>query len=235
MDVIILLISGAAFVALVTTGIYLWWPSRHDTTSRASIGAALLTGAVVAFAIFVLQIVLEARLDDIDQRRASERALQDLRQQVAASEGREGFPSGLRGFDFHIAGVEDLSGFYFVNKDLSEADFRGLTVNNANFSGADLTNAQFDGAELHGAEFLSAKLENAFLGSAELEQADLTSACLRFAHLKNADLTDALLSDADLSDAEFNAATTWPKGSKRKCAKRTCVVPEQRPPAASCN
>ena len=234
MDVLILVISGMAFVGLVAAGVYLWWPTRRDPASRASVGAALLTGAVVAFAIFLLQIVLDSRLDEIEQQRANERALQDLRQQVAASEGREGTSSGLNGFDFHIGGVEDLSGFYFVNKILNEADFRGLTLNRADFSGADLTSAQLDDAKLNDADFLSARMENAFLERAELTGADLTSACLRLAHLKDANLTGADLSDVDLSDAEFNAKTVWANGETRACPEEVCVLPERRRPAASC-
>jgi len=232
---LILIVFGTAFLGLVASGMYLWWPSRHDPSSRSSIGAALLTGAVVSFAILLLQLVMEARLDDLEQRRSSERALQDLRQQVAASEGREGTSSGLEGFDFHLENAKDLSGFYFVSKILRDAKFRGLTLNGVNFSGADLSGAQLEDAKLHGAEFRTAKLQNTFLGGAELMGADMTSACLRLAHLEGADLTGADLTDADLTHALYDAETTWPDGTKKACAQAECRQPEQTPPAESCD
>ena len=195
----------------------------------------MLTGAVVSFAILLLQVVMEMRLDEIEQRRASERALQDLRQQVASSEGRAGSPSGLEGFDFHIGNADDLSGFHFVGKILNGADFRDLTLNGANFTGADLSGAQMDRAKLHGAEFIAAKLENTFLTNAELMDADLTSACLRLAHLTGADLTGADLTDADLSDASFDVETVWPDGTTRDCDLAECPYPEQKQPAEACD
>ena len=231
----ILIVFGAAFLGLVGSGIYLWWPSRHDPASRSAVGAAVLTGAVVSFAILLLQVVMEARLDEIEQRRLAERSLQDLRQQVASSQGRAGSPSGLEGFDFHVGNADDLSGFYFVGKILSGADFRGLTLNGANFTGADLSRALLDRAKLHDAEFIAAKLENTFLTDAELTGADLTSACLRLAHLAGANLTGADLSDADLSDAEYDAKTVWPDGKTRKCDSVECPYPEQERPGESCN
>ena len=48
--------------------------------------------------------------------------------------------SGLNGFDFHVAGP-DLTGFYFVNKILSDADFSALTLEGANSRAAPTSRA----------------------------------------------------------------------------------------------
>jgi uncharacterized protein YjbI with pentapeptide repeats len=227
LDFWVLIVSGMAFLGFVAAGTYLWWPARHDAPSRSSLGAALMTGAVVSFAIFLLQIVMETRLNDIEHRRASERALQDIRQQVAVS------PS-LEGYDFHTGEIKDLSGFYFVNKNLSAADFRNMTLKHGNFAGANLSRAYLDGAKLHDANLTFAKLENAFLPGAELIDADLTQACLRSADLKGADLTGADLTGADLSDARVDSETVWMNGRKRQCRSSECFLPERRVPGKSC-
>ena len=49
----------------IVPGIYLWWPARRDRGGRSDLGAALLTGAVVSFAVFALQLVFDARLRQI--------------------------------------------------------------------------------------------------------------------------------------------------------------------------
>lgn len=211
----------------MAAGLYLWWPARDDPASRTAVGAALLTGAVVAFAIFLLQVVMDARFDELEERRANERALQDLRVQVHTSET-------LEGFDFHVGRVRDLSGFYFVNKTLSDTDFRGLPLYGAKFTGADLRRAKLDDAKLNDADFIAANMEGAFLIRAELIRADMTLACLRLANLMGADLSGADLTDADLSDATYNRATVWPSGRRRKCGRRECQYPERREPADSC-
>ncbi len=232
LDTLILILSGLAFVAFVVAGVYLWWPSRHDLASRSSIGAALLTGAVVAFAIFMLQVVLDARLDNLERagcpRACGSRPPAVL---VASSASRVG-TSGLNGFDFHVAGP-DLSGFYFVNKILSDADFSALTLEGANFSGADLARAKLMDAELQGANFVSARLEQSDFAGAALVGADFTSACLRLANLAGADLSEVDLTDADLTDAAYDAGTTWPNGSARSCDS-LCRLPERALPAEAC-
>ena len=220
---LLLTLSGMASVICVLLGIYLWRPMRKDAKSRASAGSALMTGAVVAIAIFFLQLGTEVRFREIEDRRSNERAVQDLKLQVAIQQK-------LEGFDFRDV-RSDLSRFYFRGKKLAEADFRGVRVNEADFSGADLRGAKLDRAELHDAELISANLEGAFLSDAELLRADLTSACLRGAILTAADLTGADLTGADLSDAEFNAETVWISGRKLECRGESCVM-QARPASA---
>jgi uncharacterized protein YjbI with pentapeptide repeats len=228
MDAWILISSGAAFVVLVIGGVVLWWPSRDDPGAKSSIGAALLTGAVVSFAIFMLQVVTDARLDEIEERRSRERALQDLRLQVAIS------PS-LEGFNFRQGGdAIDLSGFYFAGKRLVDARFIGITLDRANFNGADLRGAFLDGASLRGANLASANLENAKLPQAILTRADLTSACLRGADLRGANLRRADLTGANLGDALYDTATFWPRQWRRPCPRPECFVPETPQPEGVC-
>lgn len=218
--VLILILSGVVTALLAVLGAYFWWPMRHEPTARASLGDALLTGAVVAFAIFLFQVVIEDQFSDIEGRRAKEQAVQDLKLQVAVQPNLEGFDfRGVRPGD-----LPDLSRFYFRRKELADADFRGVTLTDANFTGAKLPSAKLDGAKLNGAEMISANLENAFLIGTDLAGADLTSACLRGARLEGAVLTGADLTGADLSDAQYNRETVWANGRKRRCAEGQCLV-----------
>jgi uncharacterized protein YjbI with pentapeptide repeats len=227
--VLILIVSGVASVALAVLGGSLWWPERHNSVARAALGDALMTGAVVAFAIFLFQVVMEDQFSDIEGRRANEQAVQDLKLQVAVQDRLEGFDfRGARSKD-----LNDLSRFYFRGKKLSGADFRGVTLNDADFRGTDLSRAQFDEAKLNGAELISANLEGAFLNGTELLNADLTTACLRGATLAGADLTEADITGADLSDAEYNAETIWADGQTRECARRRCSIPPRSPRAST--
>lgn len=225
--VVLLLASAVAAAICVALGTYLWWPSRNDLASRSQAGSALFAGAVVAIAVFLLQVGTEVRFRAIEERRANERAVQDLKLQVAVQESLEGFDFR----DVRAKDLNDLSRFYFRGKRLMDADFSGLTLNGADFSGANLRGAKLDGAMLHDAELISANLENAFLIDAELQLADLTTACLRSATLNGANFSEADLTGADLSDAQFNAETVWTDGRKLKCSQESCFM-RARPPSA---
>lgn len=217
---LVLMASGVASVACVLLGMYLWWPTRKEPASRSQAGSSLLAGAVVAIAVFVLQLGTDVRFRRTEDRRANERAVQDLKLQVAVQDK-------LEGFDFRdVRGKRrDLSRFYFRGKKLADADFRGVTLNEADFTGADLSRAKLDGTTLDDAEFISANLEGAFLINAHLRRADLTSACLRGSTFTGADFTGADLTGADVSDAEFNGETIWTGGRRLECTGASCLMP----------
>jgi uncharacterized protein YjbI with pentapeptide repeats len=232
LSVLLLIVSGAAFVALVVLGTYLWWPTRHKLASRSEVGSALMTGAVVALAIFLLEVGAQERTSDIEEQRADEQAVQTLKLQVAVQDE-------LYGFDFRQvleSGREDaFSGFSFGSKLLEEADFRGLTLTGANFIGAKLVRAKLQGANLGGADLIGANLDGAKLNDSVLAHADLTAACLRDTELMEANLTGAELGGADLSGARFDADTVWPDGRKRKCLPVSCPVRRPPPTQTTCD
>lgn len=224
---LLLLASAVAAAICVVLGTYLWWPTRKDLEARSQAGSALFAGAVVAIAVFFLQLGTEVRFREIEERRANERAVQDLKLQVAVQDSLEGFDFR----DVRAKDLGDLSRFYFRGKKLMDSDFRDVTLNGADFTGANLRGAKFDRATLHDATLISANLESAFLIQAELQDADLTTACLRSSTLTGANLARADLTGADLSDAEFDAETVWTNGRKLNCSQKTCFM-KALPPRA---
>ena len=60
----------ALAVALIGLGLLLWVPRAGDTANaNTDLGTALLGGAVVAFAVLLLQQRLDARAQEIEGRR----------------------------------------------------------------------------------------------------------------------------------------------------------------------
>ncbi|MEZ5081744.1 MAG: pentapeptide repeat-containing protein [Thermoleophilia bacterium] len=213
-------------LGLVVPGLAFWWPSRRRRDARTDLGLALVSGAIVAAAVLIVQLDFEQRIS-ADQQRA-ERALraQEARLQIQTTLGLH---RDLTGIDLH---GRVLDGFYLrkkifrdavvtdaslVKANLAGVDFRGLTGRRANLDQSVLSRADFRGADLGGARLEGANLfladaRGAFLGAANLDNADLIGACLkgaslRAATLKGASLSGADLRGADLRDADLTGAT----------------------------
>jgi uncharacterized protein YjbI with pentapeptide repeats len=212
-------------VGSIGIGVYLWIPARHDLWHRGGLGAALIGGAIVALAIFLIQIV-------IDERRQHDSAQQNLRLTL-------GLAKSLVGIDLSHA---DLDRMYLADKNLSRAQLVDANLSHAYLSGATLTAADLSDAKLNctnlnlarvgNAKFINTKLGHAsligvhgqntkFFG-ADLRGADLSKAVLPDAIFVGADLSGADLSGADLrradltdatvTDIEYDGTTTWPAG-----------------------
>jgi uncharacterized protein YjbI with pentapeptide repeats len=228
---IVLLVVGLMAVPTLP-GIWGWWPSRRDPTCRRDLGVALMTGAVVAGAILLIQVVFDARIASIEHHRQAE---QRRRDQIArAADARAslqltvGLARNLRGMDFR---GKDLSGFYLGWKNLRDALFAEAHLENAMLPGADLRGASLDGADLRSAHFDRARLERT-----NLNGADLRGAVLSLAHIDGADMTWADLRGANLrtavgrasfARATYDSTTQWPSGgSDPTCpAGRWCKMP----------
>src|SRR5439155_9405824 len=86
--------SGAVLAGIVVVtagGLRLWWPARHDRNERAGLGSALLTGAAVAGALFLLQNHADnnRRNADKDQATRERQIAQEQESQQRALAARE--------------------------------------------------------------------------------------------------------------------------------------------------
>ncbi len=90
----------------------------------------------------------------------------------------------------------NLSGLYFREVNLSQADFRGANLKNANFYQATLYKADFSGADI----------SEAYIGESSLNQANLTKADLSKTRIDYSHLEDANLQDANCRETNFQRA-----------------------------
>src|SRR5215204_1988787 len=57
-------IAVAGILLLIGTiipGVRLWWPQHADPVSRSDLGVALMTGALIAFAVLGVQVLIQVR------------------------------------------------------------------------------------------------------------------------------------------------------------------------------
>jgi uncharacterized protein YjbI with pentapeptide repeats len=226
-------VVGCVVVALtVVPGVWLWWPSRHEAEQRSSLGAALLTGAVVSFAVFAVQLVFDARLRNVEERREAEQARRAEQQRVQANRNALQLTVGLQP---DLSGIDlrkrNLAGFYLSRKRLVEAVLAGANLRAANLSNADLTRA-----DLREAQLVGAHLDSANLAGANLALANLSGAVLVQAKLGNAELAGAVLTGADLRGADlrgasvggasYDSATKWPRSARQQPCRdgETCMA-----------
>ena len=234
MDTTLLVVAGCL---LVVPGILLWWPARHDPSSRSDLGAALLTGAVVSFAVFALQLVFDARLRDLEDR---QRAAQEARDERLRLQGERASLQLTIGLQPNLTGIDlqdrDLRAFYLSRKRLRDAvlnraDLREANLSLADLRGAELNEARLQGANLDGADLTSARLgvanlRDASLVGATLANADLSGATLAGADFSGADLSTTSFGDASLEGVKYDARTKWPEfAQQRRCAaEQTCTA-----------
>ena len=219
--------------ALLLVGLILWAPRAGGKLGDADsdLGAALLGGAVIAFAVLFLQWRFEIRAQELqddaaqaqherdtaaasaqrrrDEEAADTRRRQDDRQhaQILTALRRDLTGIDLRG--------RDLSGFYLRRRILERAKLDGVTLDGANLALSSLEGATLSHAKLRGSAYLTATymrgadLENAELQDAYLAGADLRGATLVLADLARADFSDADLRGCDLREARNLGAATF--------------------------
>lgn len=196
---LILLVAGVLIVGTVLPGLRLWWPTRTEQVSKTDLGLALMTGALIAFAVLTVQILVDIRGRQEDRHRE----LAAERQSLQISVGQRNL-SGI-----YLGGAH-LKNFYLGGKrlngaDLGEARLQGAVLTRAWLVGANLNKAWLSGANLSGARLADATLDDAHLEGANLDGANLDGASLANARLDGAVLTDARMS-ADLRGADLTNA-----------------------------
>lgn len=227
----VLLLSSA----LVVSGPALWiWPESSarvvsvifggvphapiSTEDVRNLGSQLAGGAVVAFAVVLLERLAEGRFRRAEAARADEREEAERRRREEEEE---------RNFRLLIGLQKDLTGIDLEDRDLKSYFLRAklladATLKNANLEGADLTrcglvNANLSGANLAGTAFIDAQMHGAILigavanagrmQGALLIDADLTGASLKGSNLNGADLRRAWLRNPEsLEKADFSSA-----------------------------
>ena len=228
-----LLAVGAGILATaVVPGVWLWWPSRRNASSRSELGVALMTGTLVAFSVLAVQVLYESRVSRLEELQRAAQTTRDRRfQQQSERQSLElavGMQHDLRELDLR---GRNLSGFFLVRKQLQGAQLSGARLNEAVLTGSNLTGAAFVDARLRAAVLDDARLVEAVLSRADLQGAYLRGTTLRgadlsAADLRGADLTGATLRDAALGGARYDATTTWPARTRVKSCPRgkLCVV-----------
>lgn len=171
---VIALLGVLLLIGTVVPGMRLWWPRHGDLVSRSDLGIALMTGAVIAFSVFALQLVIQIR----SQRDADARERQADKQALLLLLGRS----------------SDLSGVDLREKDLSHAYLNEKVLRGGILEKATLTEVQLQDADLLGANLRRARLELAHLDRADLRFADFAGATLEGATLTGANLDAATLS-----------------------------------------
>jgi uncharacterized protein YjbI with pentapeptide repeats len=194
------LVIVVVVVGTIAGGAYLWWPGHSTDIGRQDLGVALLTGALIAFSVLVIQLLVDFRARQADQRRQAASEHQSL--QISLG------PRKLPSIDLSDANLEK---FYMRHKVLTDANLSHSRLKNAVLAQARLVRADLTGADLTSAVLTGAFLTNATLDDAHLEKADmygahLNGASLEGAHLDGATLTDAHL-QADLKLAQLDEAT----------------------------
>jgi len=150
------------------------------------IGKSLLTGSIVAFAIFALQFQLE-----------SERRDEEKEEQFRFSVG---FAQDLTGLNPEFS----LAGMYLSGKSLNKAELAGEELRETNLQGASLKGADMRGATLDRANLFGANLAGALTAKASFRHADLRGTRM---HLASITLP---VRPEDFVGARVNAKTCWP-------------------------
>jgi uncharacterized protein YjbI with pentapeptide repeats len=197
---LIVLVVGVVVVGTIMSGTYLWWPSHSTELGRQDLGVALMTGALIAFSVLVIQLLVDFRARQADHRRQHASEQQSL--QISLG------PRTLPGIDLSDANLEK---FYMRHKDLTDADLSHSRLKDAVLAQAVLVRANLTGANLRSADLTEATLVNATLDGAHLAKAHMYGANLNGASLVGAHLDDAILTDArlraDLKWAQLDGAT----------------------------
>src|SRR5207237_4585820 len=69
-------IAAILLVGTVVPGVHLWWPTHQDPIRRSDLGLALMTGALIAFAVLIVQVLVDVRTRQDDRHRQAAAAKQ---------------------------------------------------------------------------------------------------------------------------------------------------------------
>ncbi len=197
-------------IGTIIPGVRLYWPRHKNPATRSDLGIALMGGALIAFAVLGLQLMIQFRAES-DNRERLEQANSDARQRQEQADRQAlllllGRSENLSGVDLH---EEDLSQAYLNAKELGGANLAGANMVNASLLEAKLVDANLAGATLDGAHLDRADLRHADLSGASLVGATLTGASLDAARLsprrEGNGRVRVDLSGADLSNAWVRA------------------------------
>lgn len=160
---------------------------KSESEVRRDVGKSLLTGSIVAFAVFALQLHLDAK------RRGEEKREQ---------------------FRFSVSFAENLNGLK-PEYPLSQMYLSGKSLNGAELQRQDLTEANLQGASLRGADLEGADLDRANLFGVDLTGANLDYATFDGADLRAARLGETRMAippePGDFRGVEVNGRTCWPE------------------------
>jgi hypothetical protein len=160
---------------------------RFRPKDLGAIGSSLLTGSLVALAIFGLQFYLDRE----DESRTKE---EQFRLTLAISKDLEGLDPPL-----------PLTGLNLPDKNLDQAQLAGEDLTDTNLAGSSLRNANLEGASLEGANLYRADLTGALLTGADFDDATLASANLRDASIYGPSGVELGLDGTDV-----DAKSCWP-------------------------
>jgi hypothetical protein len=158
-----------------------------EPTELTAIGSSLLTGSLIALAIFGLQFYL-------DQEEQEESKEEQFRLTLAVA-------TDLTGLDPPLP----LAGLNLPDKVLDRAQLARDDLTDANFAGASLKFAILKGADLEGANLFGANLRGAVLTGATLDHANLATA-----NLRDTTIYGRRGIDVDLEGTAVDARTCWP-------------------------
>lgn len=155
-----------------------------------NLAGGVLTGAVAAVAVLLLQQWLSASSADTLWRTNVETA------------------ADIPGF---TPGNHSLQGLNLSGKALEDADLNGANLITVDFNDTDLRSAYFDNANLQGVNMIGANLATAELPSANLSGAQLQAARFDYAYVWNTTFAE-YKNGKWIDRAIANAETCWPSG-----------------------
>lgn len=142
---------------IILIGIILWWPPSSEADRKSDLGAAMVGGAAVAFAVLLVE--------------------RTLTNESAKREGRVRLVELLMEKDDLISADlqnQSLPHVYLSGKVLQQANLSGADLREADLSRADLRGAVLKNADLRGAKLRDARL--LVTADADLENVDLDGA-----------------------------------------------------------
>jgi Pentapeptide repeats (8 copies) len=196
--------AAVFFVAGIVCCIRVWRrkPKKKDPeiVFGLSMGIALLSSGFLAFAVLLLQGLVEDAAKAEEETARAEQVAADTEQAIALT-------TSISGFNAH-----DLP----PGVKLKELNFKAKTLNGAQLKDADLAGVNFQDASLTHANLERADLSEANLIGVDLTDADLTGADLSGADLRGARLEHTGIEYAkSLKGAKVNSETCWPQGFLR--------------------
>lgn len=198
-------------------------PRLHD------LGVGLLTSCVTAFAIFALQLTVDAN-ERSQAKRDSTAEEERANRDAAIAREQEKTAKALaeeQSFRLSLSLTQDLTGFNPNGHSLAGFYLSGKVFNSANFRKTDLRYAQLRGANLRNVDGVEADFEGANLLYADLSQSVLTGANLAGANLEGAKFELADVENArSFAGATVNADTCWPEGFLETVAKTAQLIPK---------
>ena len=204
---VIAVVGVLLLIGTIIPGLRLYWPRHTDPVSRSDLGVALMGGALIAFAVLGMQLMVQFRAE----ADANQRETQADRQELLLILGRS----------------RDLSGLDLRDRNLSGAYLNGKMLNGAILEDVKMSNASLERTQLVGAKMAGAELDGARLQRADLRYADLAGASLVGAKLKNVKLDAASLRPrrdvaVDLSRADLTNA--WVRADLNRAILRDAIL-----------